>query len=62
MTTKYYIDPQGNYIGGFSEGNPSIPQGAIEISAPPPHGWQVYDIGNSAWLPLTQEQLLLIGG
>ena len=32
---KYYIDINNNYIGAFSEGNPAIPQEAIEVDSPP---------------------------
>lgn len=62
MITKFYIDEAGNYIGGFSEGNESIPPGAIEIDSPPAHGWQKYDLNNAVWLPLTDEQLAMING
>lgn len=52
--TKFYIDSEGNYLGGF-EG--CEPDGGIEIDTPPSHGWQKYDLDNSVWLPLTQDQL-----
>jgi hypothetical protein len=58
VETKFYIDNNGNYIGGFSEGNPAIPVGVIEVEAPPAHGWQKYSDG--VWLPLTPEQEAII--
>lgn len=61
IATEYYIDAEGNYLGGFSQGNPSIPVGAIEIPSPPGHGWQKYDMVNGGWLPLTDEQKALVG-
>lgn len=57
--TLYFIDADGNYIGGFSEGNPAIPAGVIEVPAPPDHGWQKHL--NGAWQPLTQEQKTQLG-
>lgn len=60
METKFYIDASGNYLGGFSEGNPSIPVGAIEVQSPPPHAWQIYDTVNNVWLPLTPEQQAMV--
>jgi hypothetical protein len=29
------VDAEGNYLGGFSEGNIAIPSGAVEIIEPP---------------------------
>lgn len=59
--TKFYVDTQGNYLGGFSEGNLSIPDNAVEIESPPPHGWQKWDSQSGSWLPLTEEQKQIIG-
>ena len=58
--TKYFIDAQGNYIGGFCGAEP--PEGSIEVSGPPNHGWQKYDIQNGVWLPLTPEQISQLQG
>lgn len=60
LETKYYVDIDGNYLGGFSAGNQAIPVGAIEVQFPPDHGWQKWD--GVEWLPLTPEQLSLING
>ena len=60
MITKYYINFEGSYLGGFSEGNPFIPQDAIEIQYPPEHGWQRYDKINNVWIPLSPDQLKMI--
>lgn len=38
--TKYYVDGDGVYLGGFSGSEP--PAGAIEIPAPPDHGHQIW--------------------
>jgi hypothetical protein len=54
VETKYYVDSQGNYLGGYSEGNPAIPVNAIEVAAPPPHGWQKWN--GVSWDALTPEQ------
>lgn len=45
--TKYYVDDQGNYIGGFSGSPP--PQGSIEVSTPPDNALQKWD--GTKWLP-----------
>lgn len=47
MVTKYYVNANGDYLGGFSEGNPSIPQGAIEVPTCPKHGRDKWI--NGAW-------------
>ena len=41
--TKFYVDDQGVYLGGFSEGNPSIPAGAIEVPSPPDQADKTWD-------------------
>lgn len=43
--TKYFVDTQGNYIGGFEGSSP--PAGAIEIPSPPDDGRQKWV--NNAW-------------
>lgn len=60
METEYYVDLDGNYLGGFSEGNTAIPMNAIQISGPPFHGWQKYNLASGQWMPLTVEQLIII--
>ena len=47
LMTKYFIDAQGNYIGGFDGALP--PAGAIEIQAPPAHGLDKWD--GAEWIP-----------
>jgi len=47
MTTKYYIDSTGKYLGGFSEDNPAIPELATEVDFPPTNADDVYHDG--AW-------------
>lgn len=53
--TKYFVDEAGNYIGGFDGANP--PAGAIEIPAPPPHGWMVFI--NNVWVMPPEKQAIL---
>lgn len=48
--TKYYIDQEGNYLGGFE--GAKAPDGAIEIEAPPNHALDKWD-GNQ-WIPYTE--------
>lgn len=39
--TKYYVDQDGNYLGGFDGAEP--PSGSIEVDNPPEHGLDVWD-------------------
>lgn len=50
MSTKYYIDTNGNFIGGY-EGEHGIDVSAyIEISNPPPvHASQTTQDGGLTW-------------
>jgi hypothetical protein len=48
--TKYFIDTQGKYIGGFDGAEP--PAGSIEVPSPPGHAKQLWDAENKQWLPL----------
>lgn len=46
METKYYVDVDGNYIGGFcGEGAMDlVPEGAVEVANPPPIcAWQKWN-------------------
>jgi len=51
MATKYYVDAQGNFLGGFDSGtaarHPSVPGDAIEIDKPPAHALQ--KLKNGKW-------------
>lgn len=56
MSTKYYIDAEGNFLGGFAGAQP--PDGAIEVDSPPPHGDCVMVGGKWAMPPeLTKAEL-----
>lgn len=57
LSVKYYVDAAGNYLGGFAgyvvDGvmvPAVVPDGAIEVPCPPPHGWQRWNRGG--WEPL----------
>ena len=39
--TKYYVNPGGNYLGGFDGVNP--PSNAIEVPFAPDHALDVWD-------------------
>lgn len=41
MVTKYYVNANGDYIGGFEGVEP--PVGSFEVDAPPPHGKDRWD-------------------
>lgn len=47
--TKFYIDQDGNYLGGFSHGNPDIPTGAIEVPTAPSCITQLWDFQANGW-------------
>lgn len=53
--TRYFVDPIGNYIGGFDGAEP--PAGAVEIPEPPPHGWMVLTSG--VWVMPPDKQAIL---
>ena len=41
MITKYYVDPDGAYLGAYVGAEP--PEGAIEVPAPPADGAEIWD-------------------
>lgn len=41
MTTKYYVNAAGLYLGGFVDAEP--PQDAVEVPEPPAHGSDIWD-------------------
>ena len=45
--TRYYVDPQGRYLGGFEGAVP--PNGSVEIDAPPQHGSQIRNMQTGEW-------------
>lgn len=49
--TRFFVDADGNYLGGFDGAEP--PAGAIEVPSPPPHGLDTWN--GSAWVPHTPE-------
>ncbi len=46
QVTKFFVDPEGNYLGGFAGAKP--PAGGIEVASPPEHGRDIWD-GNT-WI------------
>lgn len=44
--TRYFVDEQGNYLGGFDGAEP--PEGAIEVPEAPIHGLDKW--ANGAWV------------
>jgi hypothetical protein len=56
--TKYYVDKDGNYIGGF-DGAPA-PKGAIEVVEAPKDARQVYDLENGVFGDYENEEDALI--
>lgn len=55
--TRYFVDANGNYIGGFVGAEP--PAGSVEIDAPPTHGWMVRDMASGTWSMPPDKQALL---
>lgn len=45
--TKYYVDADGKYLGGFDDATP--PENAIEVPEPPDDARQIWN--GSAWGP-----------
>lgn len=50
MATRFFVDPQGAFIGGFGD-NAEPPEGATEIMQPPPDGRAVWT-GNTWSMPI----------
>lgn len=46
MTTRYFVDSQGKYLGGFDGAEP--PANAVEVPGAPPHGKDVWN--GSGWV------------
>jgi hypothetical protein len=58
MMTKFYVDADGRYLGGYEGAEP--PAGAIEVPAPPADARQVW--GGGAWSetpPLVPEMVTM---
>lgn len=57
---KYFVDSNGKYIGGFSDGNPAIPQGVIEVPNPPSNISERWNFNIEKWAQDTEikKQLL----
>jgi hypothetical protein len=56
MTTKYYVTPEGVYIGGFGDGA-EPPAGATEVLTAPDHAAQLWLNGEwQAYVPPREEQ------
>ena len=45
MTAKYFVDVNGNYLGGFDGSEP--PEGSIQVPGAPDHGLQKWN--GSGW-------------
>lgn len=54
MTTKFFRDASGNYIGAFGPNVPA-PVGGIEVATAPDDARQKWNAG--AWQPLTQSDM-----
>lgn len=52
METKYYVDKDGKYLGGFAG---SKPDGGIEVS-PPEDVNQTYDFDDKTWIEADKEE------
>lgn len=61
MSTRYFIREDGTYAGGFANHvnietgeiitEVIIPDGLIEIEAPPIHGLDKWDFKKKKWIP-----------
>lgn len=50
MSTRYFVDRAGNYLGGFDGAEP--PSGAVEVPVPPDHASHKWV--NGAWSPAAE--------
>lgn len=48
--TKFYVDSNGRYLGGYDGANP--PKGAKEVFSPPDDARQLWDFTTDAWKKL----------
>lgn len=55
MATRYFVDKDGNYKGGYDGAEP--PEGLIEVPNPPEDARQLYD-WNGGWHPLVERKLV----
>lgn len=55
MTTRFYIDAAGNYLGGFDGALP--PAGAVEVPSAPDHTFKRWD--GSAWVSTAQYDMII---
>lgn len=53
MSTQYFVDSNGRFLGGFSDAEP--PENSIEVPSPPDDGRQKWD--GAQWLPLEAEPI-----
>lgn len=51
MTTKYYVDANGAYLGGFDGAEP--PDGAVEVATAPQDARQIWTDGAWGAIPVT---------
>ena len=56
--TKFYVDVDGNYLGGYAG---TAPSGGIEVATPPNHGLDIWN--GSSWdaAPLSRGELMYAG-
>ena len=48
MMTKFYVDQNGKYVGGFDGVTP--PAGSVEVPSPPSHAdFETWNFGASQW-------------
>jgi hypothetical protein len=45
--TKYYVDTDGKYLGGFEGCEP--PENSVEVSAAPDHASQAWNFQDNSW-------------
>lgn len=54
MSTEFYINTDGVYLGGFSKSNSAIPNGAIRVESPPLDAlMQKWNFESKSWEPDT---------
>ena len=58
MITKYYVDADGNYLGGFQGNTGKLPVGAIEVPVAPSHAKDKWN--GASWIPdpVIQKEIL----
>lgn len=59
--TQYFVTSDGVFLGAYSKNNPAIPEGAIEVEAPPSHGiLEIWDFEKKQWVDNVLKKIIYL--